>query len=48
MCNIAHVKTIKSINFLLKNNNYLLKCYIFNVNAQALLQIYYFKFLKVW
>jgi len=31
MCNIAHVKATKSINFSLKNINYLLKSYIFNI-----------------
>jgi len=30
MCNIEHVKATKSGKFLLKNNNYLLKNYIFN------------------
>jgi len=25
ICNIAHVKAVKNIKFLLKNNNYLLK-----------------------
>jgi hypothetical protein len=31
MCNIAHVKVAKNGNFLLKNNKYLLKIYLFNV-----------------
>jgi hypothetical protein len=31
MYNIAHVKIIKSSNFLLKNNYYLLKYYTFNI-----------------
>jgi hypothetical protein len=31
ICNIAHTKVIKSDNFLLKNNNNLLKMYSFNV-----------------
>jgi hypothetical protein len=36
MYNIVHFKVVNSSNFLLKNNNNLLKCYTFN----------YFKFLK--
>jgi len=34
ICNIVHVKAIKSVNFLLKNNKYLLKSYtILNIKC---------------
>jgi len=35
MCNIAHVNVTKSGNFLLKNNNYLLKRYIFIIKCTS-------------
>jgi hypothetical protein len=35
MCNIAHVKVIKSSKYLMKNNNYLLKNYIFNIKCTS-------------
>ena len=35
MCNIAHVKVTKSGNFLLKNNNYLLVGYTFNIKCTS-------------
>jgi len=35
MCNIAHVKETKISNFLLKNYNYLIKSYIFNIKRSS-------------
>jgi len=39
MYNIAHVKSTKSWNFLLKKNNYSLKSYIFNAQVSYKLTI---------
>jgi hypothetical protein len=47
MCNIAHVKIVKSSNFWSKNNNYLFKNYTSNINAQLPIYTYYFKLLNM-
>jgi len=35
MCNIAHIKATKSNKFLLKDNNYILKSYIFKTKRTS-------------
>jgi len=47
MCNIAHVKTINSSNFFVKNNNYLFKILYLISNVQVLTQNFYFNLLNM-
>jgi len=41
MFNIAHVKFTENENFVLKNNNYLLKKLYLKLNAQVLMQFFF-------
>jgi len=47
MCNIVNVETIKSSKFLLKNNNYLLKSYIFKTKCTNFIAKLLFKLLNI-
>jgi len=47
MYDIVHVKAIKREFFLLKNNSYSWKIYVFNINTETSIQTYFFKFSNI-